>query len=153
MLTNKSIPIRARGHVYEACSGSVLMFGGETWALTENVKNILIRGDRRMLRYMAGVTWRDGLSSAEVATRCGLKKIDVLFYKARLRWFGHIKRREDNDALARIGRVEVPGRRPPGRPMKAWRKNMEEELRSLRVQRDEALDVTRWRTIIDNLTS
>ena len=35
--------------------------------------------DRRMLRYMAGVTWRDRVRSAEVARRCGVRESgDVL---------------------------------------------------------------------------
>ena len=63
---------------------------------------------------MAKVTWRDRLSSAEVATKCGLKEIDILLRKARLRWSGHVERREEDEALARIGRVEVPGQRSSG---------------------------------------
>ena len=38
-------------------------------------EDILRKCDRRMLRYMARVKWQDGVSSEEVARRCGLGDI------------------------------------------------------------------------------
>ena len=53
--------------------------GGEMWALTARLEGILLSCDRRMLRYMAGVPWRDRVRSAEVARRCGVRELgDVL---------------------------------------------------------------------------
>jgi hypothetical protein len=59
LLINKSIPLRCRGKVYEACIRLVLLYGAETWALIKKLEDGLIGCDRRMLRYMASVTWRD----------------------------------------------------------------------------------------------
>ena len=36
----------------------------------------------------------------------------------RLRWFGHVKRRDENSILRRAMELEVEGRRPVGRPKK-----------------------------------
>jgi hypothetical protein len=59
LLVNKSIPLSQRGKVYEACIRFVMLYIGESWALTNILKSILVSCDRRMLRYMAGVTWRN----------------------------------------------------------------------------------------------
>jgi len=71
-----------RGSVYESCVRSVMLDGAETWAVTENLEDILKSCYRRILRYMARVRWQDRISSEEVATRCGLKVIhDKLRHK------------------------------------------------------------------------
>ena len=40
---------------FEACIRSVMLYGGETWALTARLEGILLSCDRRMLRYVAEV--------------------------------------------------------------------------------------------------
>jgi hypothetical protein len=122
LLINKGIPLRYRGKVYEACIRSVLLYGVETWALTKKLEDVLIGCDRRMLRYMAGVTWRDRVSSVEVARRCAVGELRSVLKIRRLKWFGHVMRGDEDGALGRVVNVEVEGRRPPGRPRKSWRR-------------------------------
>ena len=56
---------------YEACIRSVLLYGKETWPMTQKVENCIQTCDRRMLRYMAGVSLQGRVPSADVALRCG----------------------------------------------------------------------------------
>jgi hypothetical protein len=153
LLVNKIIPLSRRGAIYEACIRSVMLYGGETWPLTKELKNVLIVCDRRMLRYMAGVDWRDGVRSEEVVRRCGLRELNIVLQARRLRWFGHVERRNEDEALGRVNTMEAPGGRPRGRPRANWRKNMEDDLGKLNLNREEALDRRNWKTIIDRLTS
>ena len=39
-----------------------------------------------------------------------------------MRWFGHVKRKDENSILRRAMELEVEGRRPVGRPNKTWSK-------------------------------
>ena len=127
-----------------------MLHGGETWALTARLEGILLSCDRRMLRYMAGVTWRDRVRSAEVTTRCGVRELgDVL----RVGWFGHVVRREETEILGKTQHVVAPWRRPPGRLKKTWRRNMQEELASLNLQEEEAQNRDQWKHGINRLTS
>ena len=43
-----------------------MLYGGETWALAGRLTSILLGCDKNMLRYIAGVTWRNRVSSLEV---------------------------------------------------------------------------------------
>ena len=114
-------------------------------ALTKRLESMLVGCDRRMLRYMAGVMRRD-----RVARNCGVGMLGDALLRRRLGWFGHMERRDEQDALGRVQLVGAPGRRPPGRPNKTWKKNMEELNRfQLCVQ---AQDRSGWRTIIDRIT-
>ena len=40
----------------------------------------------------------------------------------KLKWFSHVKRRDENSILRRVMELEVEGRRPVGRPKKTWSK-------------------------------
>ena len=68
---------------------------GKTWALTKRLERILFSCDRRMLRYMAGVTWMDHVSSLKVA-RCWVMESGVVL-NMRLRCIGHVVRRDKTD--------------------------------------------------------
>ena len=57
-----------------------------------------------MLRYMAGVTWRDRVTSAEVARRCGVRELgDVL----RVRRFGVVRACGEKRGDGDLGKYSV----------------------------------------------
>ena len=116
LLVNRDIPLGSRARVYRACVRSVLLYGAETWATTKQLEALLIRCDVRMLRYLMGIRWQDGISNEEVVRRSGLEGLENLLRKIRLRWFGHVWRREEEHILRQALNFELEGRRPPGRP-------------------------------------
>ena len=67
LLVNKNIPLVSRSSVYDACIRPVLLYGAETWALTQKMEEILKRYDNTMQRFMAGVCWEDHLTNYSVA--------------------------------------------------------------------------------------
>jgi len=52
-----------------------MLYGSETWEVTKKDEDIIRKWDRRMMKYMAKVKWQNGVSSEEVAKRCGLGDI------------------------------------------------------------------------------
>ena len=116
LLTDKKTPLRIQGSAYENCIRSVMLYGSETWAMTKKDKDILRKCDTRMLRYMARVKWQDGVSSEEVARRCGLGYILERARQGRLRLFGHVRREGEEGVLRKVEKIQVIGNRLPGRP-------------------------------------
>ena len=151
LLTNKGIPLKCRAHVYEMCVRSVLIYGAETWPLSLRLVELLRSTDRRMLRYMAKVRLKDKVTSEEVARRCGLPELPVRLRQRRLRWFGHV-RRANGDVINEVYNLSVDGCRPPGRP-KTWQACIHEDLESLEVSEDTALDRSRWKRVIASTSS
>ena len=69
-----------------------------------------------------------------------------------LRWFGHVKGRDENSILRRAMELEVEDRRPVGRPKKTWNKVVEENTRKLNSTDDMAEDRRQWRQLISRQT-
>ena len=152
LLCNQRIPLRSRSSIYEACIRSVMLYGSETWPLTQHMERSIVSCDRRMLRYMAGVRLQDHVQSAVVAERCGLRQISDVLRTRRLGWYGHVRRREEGEVLATIRDWTVEGRRPRGRPRKTWMDNVREDMRVLNITDETAQDREKWRSAIARLT-
>ena len=101
-----------------------------------------------MLRYMTKVRWQDRVTNEEVRERCGVEDLKDRMRRTRLRWFGHVKRREENNILKRVYDLDIGGRRPVGRPKKTWRKVVEEDMRTLNITEETVEDRQRWKTLI-----
>ena len=66
----------------------------------------------------------------------------------RLRWFGHVKHRDENSILRRAMELEVEGRRLVGRPKKTWSKVVEEDMRKLNITEDMVEGRKQWGQLI-----
>jgi len=67
---------------------------------------------------MCGVKLQDRVSSKGLRERLGLDDIISVLQPNRLRWYGHVLRKEDNDWVKKCMDYEVEGARPRGRPKK-----------------------------------
>ena len=71
----------------------------------------------------------------------------------RLKWFGHVKRRDENSIIRRALELEVEGRRPVDRPKKTWSKVVEEDMRKFKnITEDMAKDRKQWKQLISRPT-
>ena len=87
------------------------------------------------------------ITNYDVRRRRGMENLEHRLRKMRLRWFGHVKRRDKNSILRRVMELEVESRRPVGRPKKTWSKVVEEDARKLNIIEDMAEDRKQWRQL------
>ena len=106
-----------------------------------------------MLLTNCGISLRDRISSDEILQRCKLEDIELVLRKRRLFWFGHVKRRDENDPISRVQEVVAPGRRPRGRPKKTWQECVHQDLQQLEMTETLTADREEWRAVINRLTS
>ena len=147
LLTNKGIPLKHRANVYSACIRPVLLYGSETRGMTQRLEKMMVSCDRRMLRYMAGVTWRDMVGSEEVARRCGVRQLHDVMASGRLRWYGHVQRREGDEALGRVRDLHVPGIRNARRPKKTWLNSVKDDMRLAGLVEGDVFGREKWRLL------
>ena len=104
--------------MYKACVRSVLMYGAETWTMKAGVFQRLQATERRMLRIICEVTLKDMVESMVNASRVGLDDLEEHLRQKRLRWFGHIARRDEEVEIKKVFELKTDGRRKRGRPVK-----------------------------------
>ena len=51
--------------------------------------------------------------------------------RGRLRWFGHVERKDEEEWLKKCTKMDVGGVRPKGRPRKTWEEVVREDMREL----------------------
>jgi len=68
-----------------------------------------------MVRWICGAKLKDRLLSKELRERLGIDDIALVLQQNRLRWYGHVLRKEDNDWVKKCIEYEVEGPRPRGR--------------------------------------
>ena len=87
-----------------------------------------------------------------MAQRCGLVEILDEARVRRLKWFGHVQRREEGEALSVIRNLQVEGRRPRGRPKKSWLRTVEDDMTLMGIDVHLANDRQGWREAIERPT-
>ncbi|KAJ8348946.1 hypothetical protein SKAU_G00275380 [Synaphobranchus kaupii] len=96
--------------------------------------------------------WRmQGVEVAKVDEIRGTAHVGQFGHKvreARLRWFGHVRRREVGYIGRRMLDMELPGKRRRGRPKRRFMDTVKEDMQAVGVTEDEAQDKNRWKQMI-----
>ncbi|EYC36881.1 hypothetical protein Y032_0847g2669 [Ancylostoma ceylanicum] len=92
-----------------------------------------------------GVTRADRIRNEKIRERFGIAPIADKLRETRLRWYGHVLR-ANKDTICKVGLdLEVPGKRPKGRPKQRWLDTMHADLKHVGVHPDQAHDRVKWR--------
>ena len=73
-----------------------LLYSPETWALENAQENKLDVSEMRMLRWMCGVTKQDNIRKIIIKGTTKVGEIAKKVQERRLRWYGHVMRREEH---------------------------------------------------------
>ena len=147
ILTNKSISLKSRGRVFQSAIRGVLLHASVTWALTKEDSNRLIRNDNAMIRWICSTRVIDRIPTETLRARLGISSLEVLLRQGRLRWFGHVKRM-DNENWEKKMLTHVVEGKYIGRPKKRWLDNVNDDLKQLNINAELAINRTDWRTAI-----
>jgi len=105
-----------------------------------------------MIRWMCGVKLNERKKSEELRERIGLEPVSLMIEKSRLRWFGHVERKDDNDWVRHCIAWEVEGIRQRGRPKKTWWDCVKNDMESLGLSQKDAQSRSKWRRRIKGAT-
>jgi len=140
LLTNKDISLKVRGRLYSSYLRSRMLHGSETLPVRKENEVVLQRAEMRMVSWMRGVKLQDIIPSRGLRERLGLDDITSVLQQNRLRWYGHVLQKEDNDWVKKCMKYEVDGARPRDRPKKTWREIVEKDCQARALNRENAID-------------
>ena len=113
-------PLEIKGRVYASCVRSSMTYGSETMPLLVDVGWKFERAEMKMIRWMCGISLKDRRTNKELRWPVGVETIKTCIISGRLRWYGHVMRKGDEDWVKKCMEYRVEDRRPVGRPRKTW---------------------------------
>ena len=100
-----------------------------------------------MVRRMCGVSLKDRKRSDELLNRLGSECVENKIQRGRLRWFGHVERKEENNWVKKCTRMNVIGVVDRGAPRKTWRSCVKRDMKAMGIKEEMAQDRCAWRNI------
>ena len=119
ILTSRNLSMKTRTRLSHCYVWSTLLYGAETWTISDKMLKKLAAFEMWTLRRMLKITWKDRISNNVVLRRAGsARELTAIVKKKKLAFFGHIIRNGAFQRLLLDGQLE--GRRVVGRPCNTW---------------------------------
>ncbi|KAK3526875.1 hypothetical protein QTP86_001263 [Hemibagrus guttatus] len=97
VLCDRKISARIKGKVYRTVVRPAMLYGLETVSLRKRQESELEVAELKMLRFSLGVTRLDRIRNEYIRGTAHVGRLGDKVREARLRWFGHVQRREKPD--------------------------------------------------------
>ena len=127
VLCDRKLSAKVKGKMYKIVVRPAMLYGMETVAVTERQMAKMEVAELKMVRWALGVTRKDKIRNKYTRGTAKIAKLGDKLRSARLRWYGHVKRREDYVGK-RMMEMAVPGRRKRERPRRRWMDLVREDM-------------------------
>ncbi|KAK3563522.1 hypothetical protein QTP86_030392 [Hemibagrus guttatus] len=94
VLCDQKISVRIKGKVYRTVVRPAMLYGLETVSLRKRQESELEVAELKMLRFSLGVTRLDRIRNEYIRGTAHVGRLGDKVREARLRWFGHVQRRD-----------------------------------------------------------
>ena len=117
-----------------------MLYGIESVAMTEKQVGKMQVAELKMVRWALGVTRKDKIKNEYVRGTAKIAKLGDKLWSTRLRWQGHVKRREESCVGKRMIDVAIPGKRKRGRPERRRLDLVREDMKMVGAREGDEID-------------
>ena len=151
---NKEISAYSKGLAYKVLVLSVLLYGCESWALTQKAWDKLRVFHNNCTRKMCGVTtvkqWKTrGLTCAVLRDQLSIQEIESYVYKRSLAWLGHVAEMTMDRMPRKMLSCWVAAERTSGGQRVTYGKQVLSALRYAGIDTDEQHVSTNWPRVVE----
>ena len=126
-----------------------LLYGAECWPIKKSQVQRIGVAEMRMISWMCGHTKFDKIRNGVIRGKIGVAPIEDKIREARLRCFGHVRRRTMEVQVRRCENIDrLECKRSRGRLKKRWSEVIKHDLKTLGLVEDMAQDRPLWRAKI-----
>jgi len=147
LMTARGASLKVKGKLYSLYAQCVMMYGSKIWAMKVEDMQRLQRAEK-MIRWMCGVTLKDGKTSEELRERLDVVSVSKRVRQNRLRWFGHVERKDEDDWISACRDLSVAGEKRRGRRRTTWKECVADDMRKMELRREDAQDRVLWKNSI-----
>lgn len=145
VLCDKRIPNKLKSKVYRTMVRPVALYGAECWPTTRKVEQMIHCMEMKMLRWSLGHTRMDKIRNEAIREKMQVAPITEKLQESRLRWFGHVQRRDPDTVSKRAFDLKVDGKRPRGKPKRRWMDVVQKDIKDNGLSLEDAQDRAKWR--------
>ena len=147
VICDKRLPAKVKGKVYSSVVRPAMVYE-ETVAVTKKQVEEMEVAEMKMLRFTMGVTRKDKIRNEHIRSTVKVEWLGMKMMEGRLRWYGHVMRRDQEYVGRKMMEMELPGRRRRGRPKRRFLDVVKEDMKEVGVKEMDIEDRKMWRTMI-----
>jgi len=133
VLCDRRMPIRLKAKIYRVVR-PVALYGCECWPAAASHERALHAMEMRVLRWSLGLIRLDHVANIDIRTGLKVAPITEKMRQARLRWYGHVMRRDEQSVVRTALNIDPAVRRPRGLPKKRWLDRLNEDMRIVNIE-------------------
>jgi hypothetical protein len=146
--------------IYKTVILPVVLYGCETWSLTLSEEHRLGVFENRVLRRIFGPKRKEDrsrrkLHNDELHGLYSSPNIVRVIKSRMMRWVGHVARMGKGRGVYRVLVGRLKGKRPLGRPRCRWEDNVKMDLREIRIDGENWIQLTQdkiqWRAFVNTV--
>lgn len=145
VICDRRIPRRLMLKLYKIVIRPVLTHVAETWALRKKKRDLLYRTEMRVLRWIMRISLKEKKRSDEIRKVSRVLCISVKIREQRLKWYGHVMRREDEASIKKALQKPVIEKRSLGRQRKRWKDTIKKDMERKGQAPDDTKDRDVWK--------
>ena len=147
-ICDKRLPARVKGKVHTSVVRPVMVYKLETVAVTiKQVKEMEV-AEMKILRFVMVVTRKDKNINKYIRGKVKVERLEMKMREVKLRWYGHVMRRDKEYVGKKIIELELPGKRKRGRQKRRFLNLVKEDMREDGAKETDVKDSMVWRQII-----
>ena len=112
---------------------SVLLYGSQTSRVTRSISNKLQTFINKCLRKILKIYWPEKISNRELWAQTGQECVPKEIARCKLNWVGDTLWKPTSDTTRQALEWNLQGKTKVGRPVKTWRRSVEEELKQANI--------------------
>ena len=148
VICDRRLPVRVKGKVYSSVVRPAMVNGFERVAVTKKQVEEMEVAEMKMLRFAMGVTRKDKIRNEYIRGTVKKERLGMKMKESRLRWYGHVMRRDQEYVGRRVMEMELLGKKKRGRPKRKFLDVVKEGMGEAGVKEKDIENRILWRNII-----
>ena len=148
VLCDRKLSAKVKGKMYKSVVRPAMLYGMEMVAVTKKQMGKMEVAELKMVRWALGVTRKEKIGNEYLRRTAKIAKLGEKLRNARLHWYGHVKRREEDYVGKRMMEMAVPGIRKRKRPRRRWMDLVRENMERVGAREGDEVDRVKWRILL-----
>ena len=145
VICDRRLPARVKGKVYSSVVRPAIVYGLETVAVTKKQVEEMEVTEMKMLSFVMGVTRQDKIRNENIRRTGKVERLGMKMREGRLRWYGHVVRRDQQYVGRKMMEMELPEKRKRGRPKRRFLDVVKEDMGEVGAKETDVENSMIWR--------